>query len=1099
MSLNYPILKSNYDFFISSKNNKKESINNFYKDNFCDIIDTIIEKRKNNIKNENINNNKKEIHKEKMVKLYIIPLTFLIYSYIYIKYYNKQIIIENESENKLNFEIFTKFLFSHDNPVIKKVNVFFHKLYKKDNNILNNNKKENTNTDLINNIKEYKTNTIAFINFLINKLNDYGENDSKDLEIMESINDKINNSIINIHDICKLFNQIDNSYKDVLDFNNSIISNNIKINELIDKFKDTANESFKDKILALNDITNFESIENTINNINKIYIKLTEKIKFINENILKINNLDSEFQIITEDIKPSELFEIYKKYYDFYIKIKEKNNKNQENIKNFKNIIVNLENQIELYDELSNKKNNIRTYKESYIYIANILLNYYKNETSVTNVTNVNHIINNFELDTTLDTGFKNLIDLFIFSYLINSTIEINYLSKKYNQSTNIFEKNIKNIKDIKKIFVSKFREFKKDNNDYLKFLNILKDKKKYIEKKKEQTELENNKISKNNKKKITELNTELQAIKTEITSIESNIKTYEGEKKKLEKLSNIVKIYDDINIKSVKDIFNTYLFTENNLRQIKEKQINSKIYERNIKKLLESIKNYEKIITPIKSSLKDKKTKMDSACSELSKFKAELNAFKITETELYKKIKDLDNESKNATTTTARKGDIDQEIKKLRNELKTCHNNINKKNEEIVKIKNICDSFKSKYNSDKKNINVLEKKIYNNTKNKNKKEEEKQKFNLTIRKIPIKSLTINNIKGVDKDMPKNIDKLYINFLSSINDTKRISSIKILGSEIDTIINTIIDINTFNDLDKEYKSITTDKTNRNTFTQIITIYLYYNNTKKDYEDKLSKLESTKNNIDIKKKDLQKNIFFKTYKNDSIIRQKDNLDNLLLLIGPLIDNLIKISSSSPLDKNDIKREFNTIFDNTIILTEKLEERINYFDYNKSSNKIYHLYKNNNKELINYVNNLSTLNKLNNLNKLSKYLSETPDNFIDSILNEIKDKNTNQLDPFLEQFKEYDKKLKDKLNYYLDKINNNQLKIKKVDLSNNFNKIISKKKKLKDVINRRINTHINTPINNIKKGKYTVIIPYTDILLLYFIDMLIVIDALTIFYE
>ena len=128
-------------------NNKKYKIVNhvvgnkdkdFYKTDFIDKINKITENWRQSIYTKDINNNKNlkingervmggiELHEDRIMKDYIIPLSYLIYSYIYTKYSDYQFKKNIFHQNKLNYEMY-KYFFDKDNPIIKKINVFIYK------------------------------------------------------------------------------------------------------------------------------------------------------------------------------------------------------------------------------------------------------------------------------------------------------------------------------------------------------------------------------------------------------------------------------------------------------------------------------------------------------------------------------------------------------------------------------------------------------------------------------------------------------------------------------------------------------------------------------------------------------------------------------------------------------------------------------------------------------------------------------------------------------------------------------------------------------------------------------------------------------------
>jgi hypothetical protein len=83
---------------------------------------------------------------------YIIPLLYLIYAYIYVKYNKIEKYSENKKNNVLSVDTL-KIIFSHKNPAIKNVNVFLYNSF---------NKKDNKNNKLVEN-KNENTSKLKFL------------------------------------------------------------------------------------------------------------------------------------------------------------------------------------------------------------------------------------------------------------------------------------------------------------------------------------------------------------------------------------------------------------------------------------------------------------------------------------------------------------------------------------------------------------------------------------------------------------------------------------------------------------------------------------------------------------------------------------------------------------------------------------------------------------------------------------------------------------------------------------------------------------------------------------------------------------------------
>ena len=121
--LNFQILKQKdlfNDVFL-------QQINNIIKLYTSNSI-TNISNSKTNIITNNIKKNDQKRQKEVMIRNNIIPLSYLLYGYIYNVFYTNQLRKEKSIMNNLEVEMY-KFVFSVENPIIKKINVFFYNIF----------------------------------------------------------------------------------------------------------------------------------------------------------------------------------------------------------------------------------------------------------------------------------------------------------------------------------------------------------------------------------------------------------------------------------------------------------------------------------------------------------------------------------------------------------------------------------------------------------------------------------------------------------------------------------------------------------------------------------------------------------------------------------------------------------------------------------------------------------------------------------------------------------------------------------------------------------------------------------------------------------
>lgn len=466
-----------------------QNIKDFYSDIFLNDIDEITNQLKNKVKTEKIFQNKNikkddvEKHKELMITNYIIPLTYLIYSYIYIKFYNNQFKNQIAVENKLNYEMY-KFVFSHKNPIIRKVNIFLYKYYKDQ---LHGDKKIDFTIDDVKNTT-MKDNTIKFIEDMNNVLKD----DTKDLNILKNIHDNLNKAENRISDIIIIINEIIRKYNETLQQQQQQLPlfNNENIYKKINDF------SIK-KI----DIVKFKIIESEYNNFYTSYLELIKtNIKTININILKLNDID-ENNIIHEDkiyfqginingIKSIEVIKtiyttIYtqeKEKYDNY-KIIIQHNIELNQLLNKGKKLINLFFSIDI-SKLNKKMNeivkNIKNNKEAIITkIYAIISLIVKAQTSL-KIDEIMSFIN------TNDTSSNKLLEQYIYIYrsiIYYEIIEFNYLFKKNNTHEDAIYDDYNNenyFKEQRKKFYELFENYiddiTKNNKSKNSILNNIKD-----------------------------------------------------------------------------------------------------------------------------------------------------------------------------------------------------------------------------------------------------------------------------------------------------------------------------------------------------------------------------------------------------------------------------------------------------------------------------------------------------------------------------------------------------------------------------------------------------------------------------------------------
>ena len=132
----------------------------------------------------------------------------------------------------------------------------------------------------------------------------------------------------------------------------------------------------------------------------------------------------------------------------------------------------------------------------------------------------------------------------------------------------------------------------------------------------------------------------------------------------------------------------------------------------------------------------------------------------------------------------------------------------------------------------------------------------------------------------------------------------------------------------------------------------------------------------------------------------------------------------------------------------------------------------------------------------ISELSTFFKNDKQFFYDKLKNDIFNGSSDNIKIFFDNYDKYHESLITKIKDILNKINNNKLKLNTKSITefhiNNY--IIND-------INQKQNKINKNKINDDKKmkGKYTQILPYTDVLYLYFLNLLLIINFLNFFYN
>ena len=1029
-----------------------DSTTNFYKNVFMERITNLINEYKTKVNDKKILPYWKDKHKETIIKKYIIPVAYLIYSYIYTKYYDfqtKKIIRINNELNYTNY----KYFFDYENPVIKKVNVFFYKEFEKtgkkdiNQNLVNLNEIINGKNMIIkfidgplkkiikkDNIEEkikveenikslYLQAIIEFVN-MVENINKYYIKYANPIKVFcyNINNTNHRNYETNLQNILQKINF--NNYSSIRNREDVLTNNHFK--EILNMIKDNINNNIG-KINIEEGLTLYSKAFNSylmiFNILEKINILNIKDINFLDENDIKLETLLKKYLLSYNKIviNPSAIYPLYGSL--IIEKDIEKKIINELNI-----ISNNLEYKNEIYKLLyetihkknSNRKRKIDTYYNEiikYIYEINKKIFYIDRDKNLHNPPSLTIPV--YQSD---KTHYLNKY--------INDIEKIIYSSLEKFMSFDVYDitGNLSNILCIGLFVMLFIKSFK--ITEYLENLYIDQITEKYNNKIKISKYINNNKFILDNLfreyKKIN-INTEdLNNLKDKKNKITNNLDILETQKKSINSKNNYSKELKEIEDKNNKindinkniDKYNKY---EETMIQIKHIHNNLcyNIYENN-SQYIRNICN--EIIIFFKALLRI--TGPNNIYNEIYN-----NLYKRSETI----INDLDLQ-------------VDLE------EIESVYDNF------LIHINYAINIFS--------NQNILQLILINY-------QVPRQRLNIPkIRRIDL----INHFKKINKEIENSIknDNVYKQYSGYFTNIKK-------------------EFNNIKDDDKYYfeylNELTTDISRKND---------QLNLEKTD-------LTKDKNILDFKIKYKRSDLDYLNTKIDfyqNIIKEID--ENITKLSGNSITNLIKT------EKDNEKKEFDEIFNQMFKLSSLYEKKVIDIAYEKCVNKLYFKYEEDETFKEKIMTNIFKINDKGTIEdltlKMSNYFVDNTNNNV--FMLKIKSISTNNSNDsvkiFFKKYNEYYNELTDKIKNMLDEINNNILTIinDPIPLSKIviFTKYISRKNKILDKIKKdEIAYETNTTAKKIKVGKYTKILIYTDVLFKYLIDLLNIIDYLTFFYE
>ena len=322
MDLGFLDLK-NFDILFPNKNitdiSYKENINKYIESKLNDIINI------KSLSGTDLINEKK-----KYLNTYLIPIMTMLFSKYYIKYNQLNTLI-NKNNSILNDFNSLPLFYNYNNPIIKNVNIYFHKKYVKSNN-KNNKSLVNVNEmEMLTIMKASKEKIVNGLNNYIKVLN----YDYEKLNLYITLEENITNLKEKYDKIVGNINFI-NNYKNTIDPTNEIEILG-KSNKFIDNINDVLNKLFYYISVAKNPEKTKQDIEEMLNILVELYIKdlIKNEIRLNNSSKTNANRKEKKGEKSNTINIIKEIVDIYKKQINLYENNNIKNNSNN-NIKNIK-------------------------------------------------------------------------------------------------------------------------------------------------------------------------------------------------------------------------------------------------------------------------------------------------------------------------------------------------------------------------------------------------------------------------------------------------------------------------------------------------------------------------------------------------------------------------------------------------------------------------------------------------------------------------------------------------------------------------------------------------------------------------------------------
>jgi len=242
-------------------------------------------------------------------------------------------------------------------------------------------------------------------------------------------------------------------------------------------------------------------------------------------------------------------------------------------------------------------------------------------------------------------------------------------------------------------------------------------------------------------------------------------------------------------------------------------------------------------------------------------------------------------------------------------------------------------------------------------------------------------------------------------------------------------------------------------------------------------------------LKIELKKLEYEINSDTFKQSIMKLKITNITEYIGKISEILTYFNKIKEDKENNDKILKKEATDNFNFLLIIMEQENNIIDSIEYKESTNKVsYRLLKD---ELNKIYNNITKEDDKLIKKNLNNYFTNNEETFIE-FLNEQKEKSNKDIYKlFFDKYNIYYEEFLKKINNILDNINNHKLKLDTTKSINDFKTSNIKVEKIKKLLEK--------PSNNNNSGKYTKVLPYTDILLVYLLYLLFIIDYLTYFYK